>query len=66
MSYIGEARAYGKAVKELEQKLKDENLTDEEKDKIKEDIEMYEDEVRHSWNEARHETKMEASWDEQG
>jgi hypothetical protein len=59
MSYIGEARGFAKTAKELSDKLRNEGstLSEEEKQKILNDIKWYEDESRFCWSAARQEAK---------
>jgi hypothetical protein len=66
MSYIGEARGFAKTAKELSDKLRNEGstLSEEEKQKILNDIKWYEDESRFCWSAARQEAKEDEAYED--
>ena len=55
MSCIGEARGFGKAARELAERLRAETLTPEERAKLEKDRDWYAAESRFCWEEARRE-----------
>lgn len=66
MSYIGEARGFRKSAREIEQRLRTETLSPEERARLERQRQWFDEESDHSWRAALQEARRDADDERDG